>query len=95
MQTTTPNVEAVLDRFDTVTREAMIQLARWKSERMEWRDERDEMHRKLRRASSQDAQLVVIPLQTTLQRAIAHIDRILAQGAAVSTLNDEPAQVKS
>lgn len=79
MQTPTPKVEAVLERFDAVTREAMIQLSRWKGEREEWHEERAELHRALKRTSSQDVRLMVIPLQATLQRAIGRIDRLLGE----------------
>jgi|GEM_PF-1211348 len=80
-----PNVGVVLERYDAVIREAMIQLARWRTEREEWRTEREELQRALRRASSANVQLMVIPLQATLQRAISHIDRILAQAGGGHT----------
>jgi Mg-chelatase subunit ChlI len=94
MRTTTPNMEALLDRFDSVTRETMIQLSRWKVEREEWRGEREELQRRIRRASLQDVQLMVIPLQATLQRVVGHIDRILAQGVVEGAPHGESVQAK-
>jgi hypothetical protein len=79
-----PDIDTVLTRYETVTREAMIQLARSASDKGEWRAEREEMQRALKRASSTDVQLLTIPLQATLQRAIGRIDRVLAATRAES-----------
>jgi len=78
----TPDIDTILTRYETVTREAMIQLARSTSDKEEWRAEREEMQRALKRASTADVQLLTIPLQATLQRAIGRIDRVLAAARA-------------
>lgn len=94
MRTMTPSGQAVLHRFETVTREAMIHLSRWKTEREEWTEQREELQRGLRRASSHQGRLMVIPVQAALKRAIAHIDRILAQGVPADVAGDDSTQVK-
>ena len=79
-QTPTPNADAVLHRFDAIAREAMVQLSRWKGERVQWREQFAELEHALQRAPAQDLEVLATPLRAAIRRAIGSVDGILERG---------------
>jgi len=89
-QDTSPDADVVLERFDAITSEAMVQLHRWRSERDErdaecgkWRRQCAELQRALEEGASVRADAMIPPLKDRLRAAIGRIDRILAHAEQV------------
>lgn len=78
---------AILERFDAVTRVAMIRIARSNGEREEWRDEREDLRRLMREASDRMPAFDVAPVRTAIRGAIDRIDDILTR---VASIQEEP-----
>jgi|SaaInl4_150m_RNA_FD_contig_71_626813_length_515_multi_3_in_0_out_0_1 hypothetical protein len=84
MDSVRPDMEAVLERFDSVIRETMMQLHRSQGEgkqleveRADWQAERVELHLRAEEQVAEQARSTSEPLRAALGKAIERIDRIL------------------
>ena len=78
----------LVDRFESVTRDAMLKLHRVRMQHNEllrahrrMRHEYSELQRAQKLDPSEQLRVKLVPLQTTLRQAISRLDYLLSQGA--------------
>ena len=98
METPTPDMEAMLERFDAIIRETMMQLHRSNGERLEreherveWEFECEDVRRAAEERAAERIDTAVEPVRVTLRRAVARIDRILGESSADGAESPEAA----